>query len=90
MILSQRPRDDDSRDGFTKWPFMTTHTWGENPRGVWKLDVSFVDNNEPRSGFLKEWTLMMHGTRDAPYTDLPAPDPHSKLALVKKAHEAKH
>ena len=32
MILSERPNDDDSQDGFTKWPFMTTHTWAEYPR----------------------------------------------------------
>ncbi|KAH9630785.1 hypothetical protein HF086_001013, partial [Spodoptera exigua] len=54
MILSRRANDDDSRDGFTKWPFMTTHTWGEYPQGTWVL--------EPQ-------------------------DPHSKLAVVKKAHE---
>merc|ERR1719419_955914 len=35
MILSERINDDDSQDGFTKWPFMTTHTWAENPRGKW-------------------------------------------------------
>ena len=40
MILSSRPKDDDSKDGFTKWPFMTTHTWAENPRGKWLLEVS--------------------------------------------------
>lgn len=39
MILSRRPNDDDRRDGFTKWPFMTTHTWGEYPRGEWILEV---------------------------------------------------
>ena len=33
MILSKRPKDDDSKDGFNKWPFMTTHAWAENPRG---------------------------------------------------------
>ena len=38
---------------------------------------------------LQEWTLMLHGTRDAPYSDLPVTDPHSKLAIVKKAHEDK-
>lgn len=88
MILSTRPNDDDSRDGFTKWPFMTTHTWAEYPRGKWTLEVRF---NGPRvnKGFLKEWTLMLHGTRDAPYSELPVTDPHSKLAIVKKAHEDK-
>lgn len=42
MILSKRPNDDDHRDGFTKWPFMTTHTWGEYPQGVWLLEVRYV------------------------------------------------
>jgi proprotein convertase subtilisin/kexin type 2 len=32
--------DDDHRDGFAKWPFMTTHTWGEYPQGTWSLEVS--------------------------------------------------
>lgn len=40
MILSKRTNDDDHRDGFTKWPFMTTHTWGEYPNGIWTLEVS--------------------------------------------------
>ena len=44
MILSTRPNDDDSRDGFTKWPFMTTHTWAEYPRGKWSLEVDFKNN----------------------------------------------
>lgn len=39
MILSKRANDDDHRDGFTKWPFMTTHTWGEYPQGTWILEV---------------------------------------------------
>lgn len=40
MILSKRINDDDYRDGFTKWPFMTTHAWGEYPQGTWTLEVS--------------------------------------------------
>ncbi|XP_046401719.1 neuroendocrine convertase 2 [Ischnura elegans] len=87
MILSKRVNDDDKLDGFTKWPFMTTHTWGEYPQGVWTLEVSF-NSQVPQTGFIKEWTLMLHGTRDPPYRALPPPaDPHSKLAIVKKAHE---
>ncbi len=44
-------------------------------------------NGVKQSGWLREWTLMLHGTREAPYVDLPAGDQHSKLAIVKKAHE---
>ncbi|XP_050061119.1 neuroendocrine convertase 2 [Aphis gossypii] len=139
MILSRRPNDDDRRDGFTKWPFMTTHTWGEYPWGEWILEAKFntpsrfsqqsanggggggaqansgqgsktdsasdleenrggssADSNEEEgdgndyetvhTGFLKEWTLMLHGTREPPYSQLSVRDPHSKLAIVKKAH----
>lgn len=30
---------------------------------------------------------MLHGTKEQPYKDLPVSDNHSKLAIVKKAHE---
>uniref|UniRef100_A0A8C1Q3I3 Neuroendocrine convertase 2 n=1 Tax=Cyprinus carpio TaxID=7962 RepID=A0A8C1Q3I3_CYPCA len=40
ILLSRRPRDDDAKVGFDKWPFMTTHTWGEDPRGTWLLERS--------------------------------------------------
>nr|XP_018916303.1 PREDICTED: neuroendocrine convertase 2 [Bemisia tabaci] len=88
MILSRRVNDDDKRDGFIKWPFMTTHMWGEYPQGTWQLEVKF-NSDVPQNGFIKEWTLMLHGTKDAPYTNLPVSDPHSKLAIVKKVHEEK-
>jgi proprotein convertase subtilisin/kexin type 2 len=87
MILSERPNDDDAQDGFTKWPFMTTHTWAEYPRGRWTLEANLLDGGEPQDGWIKEWTLLLHGTKEAPYTNLPVTDPHSKLAVVKKAHE---
>lgn len=32
---------------------------------------------------------MLHGTAEPPYTGLPVLDPHSKLAIVKKAHEGR-
>ncbi|GBP13448.1 Neuroendocrine convertase 2 [Eumeta japonica] len=89
MILSRRANDDDSRDGFTKWPFMTTHTWGEYPQGTWTLEARFNGGTAPSSatGWLRGWSLVLHGTRAPPYAQLQAQDPHSKLAVVKKAHE---
>lgn len=44
------------------------------------------DYDTVHTGFLKEWTLMLHGTREPPYSQLSVRDPHSKLAIVKKAH----
>ncbi|XP_011501161.1 PREDICTED: neuroendocrine convertase 2 [Ceratosolen solmsi marchali] len=86
MILSRRINDDDQRDGFNKWPFMTTHTWGEYPQGTWLLEVSF-NSQLPQHGWIHEFTLMLHGTKEPPYAGLSTADPHSKLAIVKKAHE---
>lgn len=83
ILLSRRPRDDDAKVGFDKWPFMTTHTWGEDPRGTWILEVGF-QGDEPQRGVLKEWTLMLHGTQSAPYIDQIVRDYQSKLAMSKK------
>ncbi|TSN48491.1 Neuroendocrine convertase 2 [Bagarius yarrelli] len=83
ILLSRRPRDSDSTVGFDKWPFMSTHTWGEDPRGTWKLEVGF-GGESPQSGYLKEWTLMLHGTQSAPYIEQVVRDYQSKLAMSKK------
>ncbi|KAL4641401.1 neuroendocrine convertase 2 [Arapaima gigas] len=83
ILLSRRPRDDDAKVGFDKWPFMTTHTWGEDPRGSWLLEVGF-QSEAPQKGVLKEWTLMLHGTQSAPYIDQVVRDYQSKLAMSKK------
>jgi subtilisin-like proprotein convertase family protein len=40
-LLGKR-RMDYSSKGFTKWVFMSTHTWEENPRGKWKLEIQNV------------------------------------------------
>lgn len=47
MILNRRPFDDDDKNGFVRWPFMTTQTWGENPRGEWKLEAKFYNETDP-------------------------------------------
>lgn len=88
MILSRRPKDDDSKDGFTNWPFMTTHDWGENPQGKWRLIARF-QSDEPQEGWIKRWTLMLHGTRDAPYAGIKPLQGHvnSKLQVVQRAHK---
>ena len=62
MILSERPNDDDSQDGFTKWPFMTTHTWAEYPRGRWTLEVTFIDGPAQQGSVqVKAWSHILGG-----------------------------
>uniref|UniRef100_A0A915BT12 Neuroendocrine convertase 2 n=1 Tax=Parascaris univalens TaxID=6257 RepID=A0A915BT12_PARUN len=88
MILSRRPKDDDSKDGFTNWPFMTTHTWGENPRGRWRLTARFQGIGH-HQGTVKKFTLMLHGTKDPPYAGIEPLQGHvnSKLQVVQRAHK---
>ncbi|KAG8314865.1 hypothetical protein J6590_082939 [Homalodisca vitripennis] len=67
-LLARRPHDI-SRAGFDSWPFMSVHTWGEQPFGVWQLDI----HNEGRylgRATLHEWALLFYGT-EAPPGHLP-------------------
>ncbi|XP_059060632.1 furin-like protease 1 isoform X2 [Achroia grisella] len=58
-LLAPRAHDS-SRSGFTSWPFMSVHMWGESPLGIWQLEVS----NEGRylAGPLTQWELIFYGT----------------------------
>ena len=38
-LLTKRPRDV-STVGFSNWPFMSVHTWGEDPRGEWVVNIT--------------------------------------------------
>ena len=39
LLLGPRPRDT-SEKGFSAWPLMSVETWGENPRGSWRLFIA--------------------------------------------------
>ncbi|KAL1139588.1 hypothetical protein AAG570_006570 [Ranatra chinensis] len=63
-LLAKRPHDI-SRSGFRSWPFMSVHTWGEHPLGVWTLEI----HNEGRllgRATLQEWSLLFYGTEVPP------------------------
>lgn len=89
-LLARRPRDL-SRDGFVDWPFMSTHTWGEQSYGVWQLEIknfgsqSFFFPGTTVNGELREWSLIFYGTDSKPY-DEPMPfttTPSSSAAVLK-------
>ena len=48
ILLPQR-REDYSSSGFTNWEFMSTHTWGEDPKGTWTLEIE----NHGKQTFVK-------------------------------------
>lgn len=41
LLFSCRPHDYSS-EGFNDWAFMTTHSWDENPKGEWTLEIENV------------------------------------------------
>nr|ALR88637.1 neuroendocrine convertase 1-like [Saccoglossus kowalevskii] len=68
MLLSARNQDR-SKDGFKDWTFMSVHTWGENPIGLWSIYIRDVQTSLGRadnSGILVEWKLTVRGTTEKP------------------------
>ena len=58
---------DSSSQGFSGWPFMTTHVWEENPDGEWTLEVQ--KKGSYTTARLVQWTLVLHGTKERPQRD---------------------
>ena len=45
---------------FRTWPLMSTHFWGEDPTGEWRLRVT---NGGDRTAYSAAWRLIVYGTR---------------------------
>ena len=74
-LLDARPQDYSS-SGYIDWPFMTTHSWGENPHGKWVLEI----HNDAYSKYAAEakffkWSLELYGIQY---------DPNSQVQLFFK------
>ena len=63
-ILLPHRRRDFHKEGFRDWPFMTVHSWGENPRGEWIFTVN-IDSSDTEAT-LEQLTLILYGTRETP------------------------
>ena len=68
-LLDARPQDYSS-SGYTDWPFMTTHNWGENPRGRWVLEI----HNDAYSKWASDakffkWSLELYGIQYDPNSE---------------------
>ncbi|XP_036399472.1 furin (paired basic amino acid cleaving enzyme) a [Megalops cyprinoides] len=59
-LLAPRPHDYSS-EGFNDWAFMTTHSWDEDPRGEWTLEIENVAGASDY-GTLTQFTLVLYGT----------------------------
>ncbi|XP_059195886.1 neuroendocrine convertase 2-like [Centropristis striata] len=70
LLLDRRPNDA-STAGLKNWTLMTVHCWGEQPRGLWTLQVTdhkgtvrrcTRPSDEEASGALLNVTLILYGT----------------------------
>ncbi|VDN50109.1 unnamed protein product [Dracunculus medinensis] len=66
QLLSLR-RQDYSSKGFREWPFMSVHFWGENPRGIWQLEIADQSMlTIGLHGFVNNISLIIYGTKYQP------------------------
>ncbi|XP_044256588.1 furin-like protease 1 isoform X3 [Tribolium madens] len=65
-LLAHRAHDT-SRVGFSHWPFMSVHSWGETPFGTWQLEIH---NDGRLLANVTAWDLTLYGTATPPATDL--------------------
>lgn len=64
-LLSPRVADR-STEGFQDWAFMSVHTWGEDPQGVWRLNISDFQTDDKENGTVDEIEFILHGTSEIP------------------------
>lgn len=64
VLLPYRPRDR-HKDGFHLWPFMTVHSWGEQPQGNWIFSVHVQRGSEVQ---LQSLQMVLHGTGSIPHS----------------------
>ncbi|XP_063820115.1 neuroendocrine convertase 1 [Pseudophryne corroboree] len=65
VLLTERERDT-SPNGFKNWAFMSVHTWGEDPAGVWTVKISDLSRRKQNEGKIDSWRLVLHGTSTRP------------------------
>ena len=63
-LLLKRPYDTDRTDGYSSWPFVSVHFWGEEPLGSWTLTVHY----DGTSGqiILSSLSMTIYGTASMP------------------------
>ncbi|XP_068090114.1 proprotein convertase subtilisin/kexin type 4 isoform X2 [Hyperolius riggenbachi] len=62
VLASPRPYDI-STQGYKDWIFMSTHTWDENPQGMWTLQLENRGHSR-NNGILNSFTLIFYGTEE--------------------------
>ena len=63
-LLPNRERDFVNSDGFDSWPFMSVLHWGEDPRGLWSITISYRSTTGYAT--VNNVTVTLYGTATVP------------------------
>ena len=63
-LLPNRPTDYVNGEGYSEWPFMTRHHWGESPSGTWGLTLLY--DSASGSAYLDYFSVTLYGTSSTP------------------------
>lgn len=63
-LLPYRKYDFVNEEGYSRWPFMSVHHWGENPSGQWTLSVFF--NSSTGHVTVSDVSMTIFGTSVTP------------------------
>ena len=66
VLLPNRDYDFINDEGYTQWPFMSVHYWGEDPAGQWTLTVYFDTSSPTASVLVTSFGMTLYGTTETP------------------------
>ena len=66
VLLPYRDYDFINDEGYSSWPFMSVHHWGEDPTGNWTLTVIFNTTSPTASVLVTSFNMTLYGTTETP------------------------
>ena len=66
VLLPYRDYDFINDEGYSSWPFMSVHHWGEDPTGNWTLTVIFSTSSLTASVLVTSFNMTLYGTTKTP------------------------
>ena len=66
VLLPYRDYDFINDEGYSSWPFMSVHHWGEDPTGQWTLTVIFNTSSPTASVLVTSFNMTLYGTTETP------------------------
>ena len=66
VLLPNRDNDFVNDDGYSSWPFMSVHHWGEDPTGQWTLRITFSTTSFTARVQVTPQTMRLYGTTETP------------------------